>query len=150
MSKTYCEYILHHFRGVTKMVINIDSLGFTANAYGDADASLPALLLLLTIEILTSHLHFIHQLLRRRKIKLILTGDNRLVILRQRHLHSRVILLCAKQNANGRIFIWKLLFTVKIIHIHLQLPQILMCRLVRFQVNEASVPGPGTPDTSDP
>ena len=72
MSKTYCECILHHFRGVTKMVINIDSLGFTANAYDDADASLPALLLLLTIEILTSLLHFIHQLLRRRKIKLIL------------------------------------------------------------------------------
>ena len=66
MSKTYCECILHHFRGVTKMVINIDSLGFTANAYDDADASLPALLLLLTIEILTSLLHFIHQLLRRR------------------------------------------------------------------------------------
>ena len=62
------------------MVINIDSLGFTANAYSDADASLPALLLLLTIEIQTSLLHFIHQLLRRRKIKLILAGDNRLVI----------------------------------------------------------------------
>lgn len=61
-----------------------------------AAASLPALLLLLTIEILTSLLHFIHQLLRRRKIKLILAGDNRLVILRQRHLHSRVILLRAK------------------------------------------------------
>ena len=96
MSKTYCECILHHFRNPTKMVINIDSLGFTANAYGDADASLPALLLLLTIEILTSLLHFIHQLLRRRKIKLILAGDNRLVVLRQRHLHSRVILLRAK------------------------------------------------------
>ena len=62
------------------MVINIDSLGFTANTYSDADASLPALLLLLTIEIQTSLLHFIHQLLRRRKIELILTGDNRLVI----------------------------------------------------------------------
>jgi len=55
-------------------------LGFTANAGSDADASLPALLLLLTIEILTSLLHFIHQLLRRRKIELILAGDNRLVI----------------------------------------------------------------------
>ena len=80
MSKTYCECILHHFRNPTKMVINIDSLGFTANTYSDADASLPALLLLLTIEIQTILLHFIHQLLRRRKIELILTGDNRLVI----------------------------------------------------------------------
>ncbi len=40
MSKTYCEGILHHFRDLTKMVIT--------------DASLPALLLLLTIIVLLS------------------------------------------------------------------------------------------------
>ena len=75
-------------------------LGFTANANSDADASLPALRLLLTIEILTSLLHFIHQLLRRRKIKLILTGDNRFVIALCGSEICIFVLYCAQLNCD--------------------------------------------------
>ena len=71
-----------------------------------------------------------------RQNKLILTGENLRIVLRQGHLHYSIVLLLAEQNSNGGILGRQFHLAVIVVHIHLHLPQILMCNAAEIEVDE--------------
>ena len=54
-----------------------------------------------------------------RQNKLILTGENLRIVLRQGHLHYSIVLLLAEQNSNGGILGRQFHLAVIVVHIHL-------------------------------
>jgi hypothetical protein len=61
-------------------------------------------------------------------------GDDLLLVFRKRELYHCIVFSGTKQNACGRRFVRQLLHTVVIVHIHLQLPDILVGKLSCFDL----------------
>lgn len=84
-------------------------------------------------------MHFCQQDFFRGQIETVLAGNDLLLVFRQAEFDDGIVFIGAQQDADSRIFMRLLFHAVIIIHIHLQLADILMRQFVRldFDNNEA-------------
>ena len=71
----------------------------------------------------------------RRKIELIFLGVD-VGVARQGEFDDGILLLLTEENADGGILAGRLHVTVKVIHIHLHLTEVLMGELVELEVDD--------------
>jgi hypothetical protein len=69
-----------------------------------------------------------------------LTGQDVFVVFGQSHFYHFVVFAGTKENAHGGVFVAELFVAVVIIHVHLQLTQILVGNFPRFNFDDHKAP----------